>query len=185
MVPDGCRTIANGYGAIWHVISDDGIDADPAVVTDGDFGMNACAHPDHAPLTDLHIACHGRMGQDDAEIADRDPRTQNIVRKEMNVPAEINIGDDREGTDVAPLADPGVRRNHRGWMDDSRPPTATQGRAFADGLSMIRVRNRQESVDLRAIHFIDETDLMPENQSGRSVIHNSADGNSRGFQNTN
>lgn len=65
--------------------------------------MDACAHSDHAPLTDPHIARYGRMGQDDAEIADRDPRTQHIVSKEMNMPAKINIGDEGEGADVAPF----------------------------------------------------------------------------------
>ncbi len=48
------------------------------------------------------------MGQNDAEIADRDPRTQDIVRKEMNMPAKINIGDECEGADVAPFPHLGV-----------------------------------------------------------------------------
>ena len=70
--------------------------------------MDACAHSDHAPLSDPHVARHGRMGQNDAEIADRNPRTQDIVRKEMNMPAKINIGDECEGADVAPFPHLGV-----------------------------------------------------------------------------
>ncbi len=70
-------------------------------------------------------------------------------------------------------------------MDDSRPAAAAQGRTLADRLSVIGIGNGQECIHRRAIHIIYKTNLMPENRSGRPVIHNPADSNSRGLQNAN
>lgn len=101
--------LRQGKRPVRHVATHHGIYADPAVIADGDAGMDACAHSNHAALTDPNVTGHCRVGQDDRKFVNRDTGAENIVRKEMDVRAEHDVSEDGKGAHIAALADLGVR----------------------------------------------------------------------------
>ncbi len=127
--------------------------------------MDTRAHGDHAPFADPRVAGHRGVGQDDREVPDRDPCPQNVVGKQMNMPAEGDIGHNGERTDIAAFADLSMRRDNRRGVDYGRPSATPQGRPLADALGFGGRSHGQQGIDLGAFHVVDEPDVVPQEQS--------------------
>ncbi|BBU64155.1 hypothetical protein MSC49_40900 (plasmid) [Methylosinus sp. C49] len=172
-------------GAVRHVTPDDGVDADSTIIANGYPRVDSRAHADHAPLSNAYVACQCRVGQKNAEVADYDAGTQYIVREQMDVSAEDNIGHDRERTDICTISHLSVGRNDRRGMDDTWPPAPAQGWPLADRRRHIRIGNGEEGVNARSVNIVDGTYVMPEHSPRGPIVDDPADSESSRFEDAN